>query len=181
MLTANAQGFSSGRPNRLRTFSVTFDGAKQEHAIQVEFIRDSASAGSGLRMDWTPTPATLMPEALDVAKKSDLVNAMLGLSPDLEGEEMPVKLRGFASGDRTDISLPASQRALLGCIVATGKPTIVVLLTGSALAINMADDKANAIPEAWYPGEAGSTALADTLMGKNNPSGRLPVTFYESE
>jgi beta-glucosidase len=171
----------TGNTQRPGSFSVSFADTKQEHTIAVEFVRESASQGSGFRLEWTPSPATLLPEALEAAKKSDLVIAMLGLSPDLEGEEMPVKLPGFVGGDRTDISLPASQQALLQGIIATGKPTIVVLLNGSALAINMADDKANAILEAWYPGEAGSTALADTLVGKNNPSGRLPVTFYKAE
>ncbi len=132
-------------------------------------------------MDWTPTAAQLLPEALNIAKGADLVVAMLGLSPDLEGEEMPVKLPGFAGGDRTDINLPASQAALLDGLIASGKPLVVILLNGSAIAINTADARANAVLEAWYPGEAGSQALADTLVGKNNPSGRLPVTFYKSE
>ena len=169
------------RATRPGTFSVSFDSSTQEHTFQVEFLRDSASAGSGLRLEWTPKAETLLPEALDVAKQSDLVIAMLGLSPDLEGEEMPVKLPGFAGGDRTDINLPASQDALLQQIVATGKPTIVVLLNGSALAVNFAAQHANALLEAWYPGEAGGHAIADTLIGTNNPSGRLPVTFYQSE
>ena len=101
------------RANKPGVFSVTFDSAKQEHTVRIEFARDSASAGSGLRLEWTPSPAALLPEALDAAKQADLVIAMLGLSPDLEGEEMPVKLPGFAGGDRTDINLPASQAALL--------------------------------------------------------------------
>jgi beta-glucosidase len=169
------------RATKPGTFSVTFDSSSDEHTFQVEFLRDSASAGSGLRLEWTPKAETLLPEALATAKDSDLVIAMLGLSPDLEGEEMPVKLPGFAGGDRTDINLPASQDALLQQIVATGKPTIVVLLNGSALAVNFAAQHANALLEAWYPGEAGGVAIADTLLGKNNPSGRLPVTFYQSE
>ena len=169
------------RANRPGVFSVSFDTAKQEHSIQVDFERDSASSGSGLRLEWTPKSSVLLPEAMDAAKSADLIVAMLGLSPDLEGEEMPVKLPGFAGGDRTDINLPASQAALLDGLVATGKPVVVVLLNGSAIAINTADQRAKAVLEAWYPGEAGSVALADTLVGRNNPSGRLPVTFYQSE
>ena len=171
----------TGNTQRPGTFQVSFADSRQEHAIEVDFVRESASEGSGFRLEWTPTAATLRPDALEAASKSDLVVAMLGLSPDLEGEEMPVKLPGFAGGDRTDIRLPASQQALLEGILATGKPTIVVLLNGSALAVNLANEKANAILEAWYPGEAGSVALAETLVGRNNPSGRLPVTFYRSE
>ena len=169
------------RATKPGVFRVTFDSATQEHAFQVEFLRDSASAGSGLRLEWSPTAATLLPEALSVAKRADIVIAMLGLSPDLEGEEMPVKLPGFEGGDRSDINLPAAQEDLLKAIVATGKPTVVVLLNGSALAVNFANEKANAVLDAWYPGEAGARAIADTLTGVNNPSGRLPVTFYKSE
>jgi beta-glucosidase len=105
---------------------------------------------------------------------------MVGLSPLLEGEEMPVHVEGFSGGDRTDIKLPAPQEALLEQVAATGKPMVVVLLNGSALAVNWAQEHANAILDAWYPGEAGGKAIADTLTGKNNPGGRLPVTFYSS-
>jgi beta-glucosidase len=168
-------------PNRPGAFQITFDDPRQEHEITIEFSRDSASAGSGIRLEWTPKPETLLPEAMATAKQADLVIAMLGLSPDLEGEEMPVKLPGFVGGDRSDINLPAAQDELLKQIVATGKPTIVVLLNGSALAVNFADEHANAVLEAWYPGEAGAQAIADTLLGRNNPSGRLPVTFYKAE
>jgi beta-glucosidase len=93
---------------------------------------------------------------------------------------MPVKLAGFASGDRTDIKLPDAQQQLLEAVAATGKPLIVVMMNGSALAVGWAKEHAAAILEAWYPGESGGTAIAETLLGKNNPAGRLPVTFYWS-
>jgi beta-glucosidase len=93
---------------------------------------------------------------------------------------MPVKLAGFSGGDRTSIDLPAVQEALLQALAATGKPLVVVLQNGSALAVNWAQKNANAILEAWYPGEEGGTAIADTLAGDNNPAGRLPLTFYSS-
>ena len=93
---------------------------------------------------------------------------------------MPVKLAGFSGGDRTAINLPAAQEDLLKALGATGKPLIVVLQNGSALAVNWAQQHANAILEAWYPGEEGGTAIAETLAGDNNPSGRLPLTFYSS-
>jgi beta-glucosidase len=112
------------------------------------------------------------------ASKSDVVLAFVGLSPELEGEEMPIKVEGFAGGDRTDIKLPASQQHMLEAVAATGKPLVVILLNGSALAVNWAQQHADAILEAWYPGEAGAKAIAETLDGKNNPGGRLPVTFY---
>jgi beta-glucosidase len=106
--------------------------------------------------------------------------AFVGLSPSLEGEEMSVKLAGFSGGDRTSIDLPASQEDLLKALAATGKPLVVVLQNGSALAVNWAEEHATAILEAWYPGEEGGTAIAETLLGLNNPAGRLPVTFYSS-
>jgi beta-glucosidase len=93
---------------------------------------------------------------------------------------MPIHVEGFSGGDRTDIKLPAPQQQLLEQLAATGKPIVVVLLNGSALAVNWAQEHANAVLEAWYPGEAGGKAIADTLTGKNSPAGRLPVTFYKS-
>jgi beta-glucosidase len=122
----------------------------------------------------------LRDEAVDAAKQADVVVACVGLSPSLEGEEMPVKLEGFRGGDRTAINLPAAQEDLLKALATTGKPLIVVLQNGSALAVNWAQEHANAVLEAWYPGEEGGTAIADTLAGDNNPAGRLPLTFYAS-
>jgi beta-glucosidase len=163
-------------PNRFTLHAV--DTAP--HTIEIDFIRDSAEHGTGISLEFTPTPGSLLPGALEAANHSDLIVAMLGLAPTLEGEEMPVNLPGFQGGDRTDIALPASQRELLEKLSATGKPLVVVLLNGSALAVNEAQQRANAILEAWYPGEAGAKAIADTLTGANNPGGRLPVTFYKS-
>ncbi len=160
-------------------FSLSF-ASGQQHSIQVEFVRDRAERGSGVVLEWTPTAEQLLPEAVATAKQADLVIAMLGLSPNLEGEEMPVNLPGFAGGDRTDIALPATQESLLRALVGTGKPVIAVLLNGSAVAVSMAQQRAAAVLEAWYPGEAGGKAIADVLTGAVNPSGRLPVTFYAS-
>ena len=105
---------------------------------------------------------------------------VMGLSPQLEGEEMPIHIEGFAGGDRTDIKLPAVQLDLLQKIHALGKPVVLVLNNGSALAVSWAAEHIPAIVEAWYPGQAGGTALADVLFGDVNPAGRLPVTFYRS-
>ena len=91
---------------------------------------------------------------------------------------MPVSEEGFKGGDRTNINLPKPEQDLLEAVSATGKPVILVLANGSALAVNWANEHANAILESWYPGEEGGTAIAQTLSGKNNPGGRLPVTFY---
>src|SRR5208283_2041875 len=94
------------------------------------------------------------------------------------GEEMPVSEPGFLGGDRTSIDLPQPEEDLVEAVAATGKPTVVVLMNGSALAVNWINDHANAVLDAWYSGEEGGAAIAETLSGKNNPAGRLPITFY---
>lgn len=101
-----------------------------------------------------------------------------GISPQLEGEEMPVKYPGFAGGDRTTINLPAIQSQWLSKLVSSGKPVIFVMMTGSALAIPREDRMVPAIINAWYGGQAAGEAVADVLFGDYNPAGRLPVTFY---
>ena len=150
----------------------------QPHQIRLEYLHGTGSAG--IDLTWQAPAAVLRDEAVKAAGQSDVIIATLGLSPSLEGEEMPVKLEGFSGGDRTSIDLPAVQEDLLKALAATGKPLIVVLQNGSALAVNWAQEHANAILEAWYPGEEGGTAIAETLAGDNNPAGRLPLTFYSS-
>ena len=150
------------------------------HAIEIVYTHEAPLFGAGITLQWVPPPGLLQKEAVAIASQSDLVVAMVGLSPELEGEEMKIQVEGFAGGDRTDIQLPASQVKMLQEVAATGKPIVVVLLNGSALAANWAQEHANAILEAWYPGEFGGKAIAQTLLGENNPSGRLPVTFYAS-
>jgi beta-glucosidase len=118
------------------------------------------------------------PEAIESANKADVVVMVLGITSELEGEEMPVSEEGFKGGDRISINLPKPEEDLLEAVSSTGKPVVLVLANGSALAVNWANEHANAILESWYPGEEGGTAIAQTLSGKNNPAGRLPVTFY---
>jgi beta-glucosidase len=122
----------------------------------------------------------LREDALAKAREADAVVMVMGINPSVEGEEMKVTLEGFRGGDRTDISLPKPQEELIQQVHALGKPVVLVLLGGSALAVNWADENVGAIVEAWYPGEEGGTALADVLFGDYNPAGRLPVTFYKS-
>ena len=150
----------------------------QPHQIRLEYLHGTGSAG--IDLTWQAPATVLRDEAVKAAGQSDVIIAAVGLSPSLEGEEMPVKLEGFSGGDRTSIDLPAVQEDLLKALAATGKPMIVVLQNGSALAVNWAQEHANAILEAWYPGEEGGTAIAETLAGDNNPAGRLPLTFYSS-
>jgi beta-glucosidase len=107
---------------------------------------------------------------VEAAASADATVLFLGLSPRLENEDL----------DRADLELPAMQQQLLERVVATGKPVVLVLLSGGPLAVNWAKQHVPAIVQAWYPGQAGGTAIADVLFGDYNPSGRLPVTFYKS-
>ena len=116
----------------------------------------------------------------DVASKADVIVAVLGLAGELEGEEMPIHIEGFSGGDRTSLDLPRAQEQLLEKLVASGKPVVLVLMNGSALAVNWADQHVPAILEAWYPGEEGGTAVAEALAGDFSPGGKLPLTFYKS-
>jgi beta-glucosidase len=125
------------------------------------------------RVNDTPDPA-----AIDAARNADVVVAVVGITSSLEGEEMPVSEPGFHGGDRTSIDLPEAEDALVRALASAGKPVVVVLMNGSALAARWEKEHANAILEAWYPGEEGGRAIANTLSGANNPAGRLPVTFY---
>ena len=110
---------------------------------------------------------------------ADAVVAVVGITSQLEGEEAPIDIPGFKGGDRTTLELPAMEQSMLEALKATGRPLVVVLMNGSALAVNWAQQNADAILEAWYPGEEGGNAVADTLVGASNPAGRLPVTFYK--
>ncbi len=177
-------GFASSeeaesRNSNTPSFKIAFADTKP-HQFKLEYLHKAKLFGAGISLDWAPAANALQKEAVAAAAKSDVVLAFVGLSPELEGEEMPVHIEGFSGGDRTDIKLPAAQQQLLEALAATGKPLVVVLLNGSALSVNWAHEHARAVLEAWYPGESGGTAIAQTLNGKNNPAGRLPITFYSS-
>ena len=146
-------------------------------ALQVEFSKDVTDPPQ-MQLLWTRQNDA--PDQADIAAaaRADVIVAVLGLTSRLEGEEMPVDRPGFRGGDRTSLDLPEPEEALLEQLVGTGKPVVLVLLNGSALGAAWAKAHADAIVEAWYPGQAGGTAIAQTLSGRNNPAGRLPVTFY---
>lgn len=126
------------------------------------------------------TPSMNGDDAVAAAQQADLVIFVGGLSARIEGEEMRVAAEGFHGGDRTSIDLPAPQLQLLQRLHATGKPIVFVLMSGSAVAINWADQNIPAIVQAWYPGQEGGNAVAQMLAGDYSPAGRLPVTFYRS-
>lgn len=153
------------------------DGIRQRFPrSQVTYVE-----GTGLIGPPTPvSPATSANAAIAAAKGADVVIFVAGLSPRIEGEEMKVHAVGFSGGDRTSLDLPGPQRELLQRVQALGKPVVLVLMNGSALAVNWADRHIPAIVEAWYPGEEGGAAVAALLAGDFSPAGRLPVTFYKS-
>jgi beta-glucosidase len=153
--------------------------AGQTYPLRIEY-ESIPERDAVLRLLWAPPRPDLRSEALTAAAEADVVVLVLGLTPRLEGEEMPVPVPGFAGGDRLDLRLPEPQRDLLAAVTALGRPTVLVLLSGSALAVGEEAAAVQAVLQTWYPGQAGGTALAQVLFGDLNPSGRLPVTFYRS-
>nr|WP_225561556.1 glycoside hydrolase family 3 protein [Rhodanobacter sp. DHB23] len=148
------------------------------HALRMELLHRGHD--SGVRLQWLAPPAMQLAEADRAMRAADAVVAFVGLSPDVEGEALQIEVPGFAGGDRTSLALPAPQRMLLEHAAASGKPLVVVLMSGGAVALDWAKQHADAILAAWYPGQAGGTAIAQALAGDTNPGGRLPVTFYRS-
>ncbi len=150
------------------------------HTYRFRLEASQSGGDARLQFAWVPPAAWLAAGALDAASRADAVVLVLGLTSGMEGEESRLDIPGFLGGDRTSLALPAPQEALMQSVAALGKPTVLVLMSGSALAVNWAQAHVPAILEAWYPGEAGGTAVADVLFGAYDPAGRLPVTFYRS-
>ena len=152
---------------------------EQGKRVSVKVIYSQVKPGPArAQLIWSRYDPTPDPAAVEAAKSADVVIAVLGITSQLEGEEMPVSEEGFNGGDRTSLDLPKPEQALLEAVAATGKPVVLVLANGSALGVNWAKEHVNAILDSWYAGEEGGAAVAETIAGKNNPSGRLPVTFY---
>lgn len=151
--------------------------AGKRYPLRVEGFQSGARGDQKLL--WT-LPSSNGDDAVATASQADLVIFVGGLSARVEGEEMKLEAPGFAGGDRTSLDLPAPQQRLLERIHATGKPTVLVLMNGSAMSVNWADANIPAIVEAWYPGGQGGHAVAQLLAGDFSPAGRLPVTFYRS-
>jgi beta-glucosidase len=156
--------------------TVTLEAGKT-YPIRIEAVQKGARGVQ--KLVWSP-PVDSGQEAVDAARQADLVVFVAGLSANLEGEELKLQVPGFAGGDRTSLDLPAPQQALLERVSAAGKPTVLVLMSGSALAVNWADRHLPAIVQAWYPGGEGGHAVAGLIAGDYSPAGRLPVTFYRS-
>ena len=163
---------------RIPQAQVPLEGG-QKYALRVEYRQPGS--GGGTQLAWIPPAGDLLAEAAKIVKDADVAIVCVGLNSELEGEEMRgVNIPGFLGGDRTSLDLPEPQENLVKAAVATGKPVVVVLTSGSAISANYAAGHATALLEAWYAGEEAGTAIADTLAGVNNPAGRLPVTFYKS-
>lgn len=150
----------------------------KEYQFRLEYFQRDWNAE--VKLEWGLPGSNSFQDAVDLAASSDVAIFVGGISPRLEGEEMRVPYEGFKGGDRTNLELPAIQKRLIQAIHATGTPIVLVLNSGSALAVNWEDANLPAMLLAWYPGQAGGTAIADVLFGDYNPAGRLPVTFYRS-
>ncbi|MFW6021948.1 MAG: glycoside hydrolase family 3 C-terminal domain-containing protein [Halanaerobiaceae bacterium] len=143
------------------------------------YYAEGCALGETPESFWGNPPTTGFAEAVTTAEKSDLVVMCLGLSPEMEGEEGAVA-NSDGGGDKINLKLPGMQLELLKAIRNTGKPVVLVLLNGSPVELNWADENIDAILEAWYPGEEGGNAVADIIFGDYNPAGRLPITFVKS-
>jgi len=169
------------RSNRLFKTKMHLEKGKQ-YKIQIDYAEISDYAR--MSFQWKNLSSNVAEAkkqaALAAAAKSDVVVFVGGISPRLEGEEMPVYVEGFSGGDRTSLDLPKEQEELIKALKATGKPVVLVLMSGSALSVNWENENLPAILQAWYPGQEGGNAVADVLFGNYNPGGRLPITFYKS-
>ena len=151
----------------------------RSYSIKMEYFQ--GGGGAVAKLVWIPPDSAsedFLGRAIADAKRADVVIAIVGITSELEGEEMTVNLPGFKGGDRTSLDLPKQEEDLLKAMKQTGKPLVVVLMNGSALSVTWAKKNADAVLDAWYSGEEGGKAIAETLAGINNPAGRLPVTFY---
>jgi beta-glucosidase len=167
-----------GDPRLRKSVPIKLEAGKK-YKIRVEMAETFADAQ--VQLVWAAPKPNLRQEALQAAKQADAVIMCMGITPRMEGEEMDIQIDGFRGGDRTKLGLPAVQLQLIKEIRALGKPVVLVLLNGSALAVNWENENIPAIIEAWYPGQAAGQAIADVIFGDYNPAGRLPVTFYRSE
>ena len=172
----NTGGKNNHHP-RIREQKIELEAGKK-YKIEAKYQNNYGDAIAQLL--WAEPQENLLQEATKIANQADAVVLVLGLNERLEGEEMKVEADGFDGGDRTSLDLPSNQEELMKAMVATGKPVTLVLINGSALSVNWANDNVPAILTAGYPGQQGGNAIADVLFGDYNPAGRLAVTYYKS-
>jgi beta-glucosidase len=154
------------------------DALAASYAIDKNTLKQYVERQQQLRSNFEP--ALDIKDVLFQLQDVDIVVFAGGISPEFEGEEMPVQVPGFSGGDRTDIELPGVQRELIEALHNDGKKVVLVNFSGSAVGLVPESENCDAILQAWYPGQMGGTAIADVLFGDVNPSGRLPLTFYKS-
>lgn len=167
-----------GEFDPVKTYKYVELTAAKPYKIKIEFYKNLRY--SFMQLIWSVPDDNLEQRAIEAAEKADVIIMCMGLSPRLEGEEMKIDVPGFKGGDRLTLDLPETQSNFIKKVHSLDKPIILVLLNGSALAVNWEDENIQAIVEAWYPGQSGGTAIADVIFGDYNPAGRLPVTFYKS-
>ena len=173
-LVGNYHGTSSHYITVQRGFQEALAGkARVLSALGCHLYKDKADNLSQYNDD-------RLAEALTVAENSDAVVLVVGLDETLEGEQGDTG-NPYGSADKRDLLLPACQRRLMDEVLKVGKPTVIVLTAGSAIDLQGAGEKANAVLNAWYPGAQGGKAVADLILGRVSPSGKLPVTFYRNE
>jgi beta-glucosidase len=163
---------SYGAPPKMQTVDLVAG-----HRYAIEVTGQSRKMG-GIDLVWKRVSTDPASELAQAAAKADVLVAVVGLTSDMEAEESSSQIPGFKGGDKTTLDLPADQLAMLEQARLTGKPLVVVAMNGSPVNLAWPKEHAAAILEAWYPGQSGGDAVANVLLGKTNPSGRLPLTFY---
>ncbi len=171
--------FEDWKAHASTTKSIEKDVRKGEtYRLKIEYFQ--AGGDGNLEFVIGEKKAVDFANTIQKIQDADVIIFAGGISPMLEGEEMPVEVPGFRKGDRTNIELPAVQQRFLEALKKTGKPLVFVLCAGSAIGLDWANKNVDAILCAWYGGQAAGTAISDVLWGDYNPAGRLPVTFYKS-
>lgn len=160
-------------------YITVLEGIQDEAGDEVKILYSEGSHLYKKKVEALAWDQDRISEAVIVAKQSDVVVLCLGLDESLEGEELDIG-NNVGSGDKQDLSLPKVQLELLEKVLEAGKPTVLILMAGSAIDLNVADKNVNAILQAWYPGARGGRAVADLIFGKASPSGKLPITFYRN-
>jgi beta-glucosidase len=151
------------------------------HPLRLELMHTGED--QGIHLEWEAPASAQLAEAVKVASQAEVIVALVGLSPELEGEALQVKIPGFTGGDRDALDLPEAQSTLLAELGKLHKPMVIGITSGSPVATSSVLSRMTspvALMQLWYPGEEGGHALADLLTGQNAPSGRLPVTVYRS-
>lgn len=170
-----ATGRNGNEPRKVYTLNAK---AGQDYEITINYSCRSGLAA--LSFDLGYEEEVSVDKTVAACADADVIIFAGGISPSLEGEEMPVSIEGFRGGDRTKIELPTAQTELVKALKAAGKKVVFVNFSGSAMGLTDVESSCDAILQAWYPGEEGGNAIASVLYGTYNPAGRLPVTFYKS-